>query len=66
MPIFGSMKIDTIKNSDICDTYKNLHLNENKQEEKLLQGTQVSKRFKDYSRCKKLRCLGNNSFNQVQ
>ena len=36
----GSKDIDTINNSDIYDTYKDLYLSEKEREEKLLQGTQ--------------------------
>ena len=38
--VLGSKDIDTINNSDIYDTYKNLYLSEKKLEEKLLQGIQ--------------------------
>ena len=38
--MLGSTDIDTINNSDIYDTYKDLHLNEKEREEKLLQGIQ--------------------------
>ena len=36
--ILGSTDIDTINNSDIYDTYKDLYLSEKEREEKLLQG----------------------------
>ena len=36
--MLGSTDIDTINNSDIYDTYKNLYLGEKDREEKLLQG----------------------------
>ena len=36
----GSKEIDTINNSDIYDTYKDLYLNEKERKEKLLQGIQ--------------------------
>ena len=38
--MFGSKEIDTINNSDIYDTYKDLYLNEKERKEKLLQGIQ--------------------------
>ena len=38
--MLGSKEIDTINNSDIYDTYKDLHLSEKEGEEKLLQGIQ--------------------------
>ena len=36
--MLDSKDIDTINNSDIYDTYKDLYLSEKKREEKLLQG----------------------------
>ena len=38
--MLGSKDIDTINNSDIYDTYKDLYLSEREREEKLLQGIQ--------------------------
>ena len=38
--MLGSKDIDTINNSDIYDTYKDLYLNEKEGEEKLLRGIQ--------------------------
>ena len=38
--MLGSKDIDMINNSDIHDTYKDLHLSEKEREEKLLQGIQ--------------------------
>ena len=38
--MLGSKNIDTINNSDIYDTYKNLYLSEKEHEGKLLQGIQ--------------------------
>ena len=38
----GSNKIDTINNSDIYDTYKDLYLSEKEGEKKLLQGIQLA------------------------
>ena len=38
--MLGSTGIDTINNSDIYDTYKDLYLSEREREEKLLQGIQ--------------------------
>ena len=39
--VLGSKDIDTINNSDIYDTYKDLYLSEKEREEKLLQGIQL-------------------------
>ena len=38
--ILDSTEIDTIKNSDIYDTYEDLYLSEKKREERLFQGIQ--------------------------
>ena len=38
--MLGSKNIDTINNSDIYDTYKDLYLSEKEHEGKLLQGIQ--------------------------
>ena len=38
--MLGSKEIDTINNSDIYDTYKDLYLSEKEREKKLLQGVQ--------------------------
>ena len=38
--MLGSMDIDTINNSDIYETYKDLYLSEKEREERLLQGIQ--------------------------
>ena len=38
--MLGSKDIDTINNSDIYDTYKDLYLSKKEREEKLLQGIQ--------------------------
>ena len=38
--MLGSKDIDTINNSDIYDTHKDLHLSEKEPEEKLLGGIQ--------------------------
>ena len=38
--LLGSKEIDTINNSDIYDTYKDLYLSKNEREERLLQGIQ--------------------------
>ena len=38
--MLGSKDIDTINNSDVYDTYKDLYLSEKELEEKLLQGIQ--------------------------
>ena len=39
--MLGSKDIDTIDNSDIYDTYKDLYLSEKEPEEKLLEGIQL-------------------------
>ena len=39
--MLGSKSIDTINNSDIYDTYKDLYLSKKEREEKLLQGIQL-------------------------
>ena len=44
--MLGSKDIDTINNSDIYDTYKDLYLREKEREEKLLQGTQPTNGLK--------------------
>ena len=44
--MLGSKGIDTINNSDIYDTYKDLYLSEKDLEEKLLQGIQSAKGLK--------------------
>ena len=42
----GSKEIDTVNQSYICDTYKDLYLTKQEREEKLLQGIQSAKDFK--------------------
>ena len=44
--MLGSKDIDTINNSDIYDTYKDLYLSEKEREEKLLQGIQSANGLK--------------------
>ena len=44
--MLGSKDIDTINNSDIYDTYKDLYLSEKEPEEKLLQGIQSANGLK--------------------
>ena len=44
--ILGSKDTDTINNSDIHDTYKDLYLREKEREEKLLQGIQQANGLK--------------------
>ena len=39
--MLGSKEIDTINNSDIYDTYKDLYLSEKEREKKLLQDIQL-------------------------
>ena len=48
-----SKKIDTINNSDIYDTYKDIYLSEKEREEKLLQGIQPGNRLKGWVGAKK-------------
>ena len=44
--ILGSKEIETVKNSHICDTYKDLYLNKKERKEKLLQGIQSANGLK--------------------
>ena len=44
--MLGSKDIDTINNSDIYDTYKDLYLSEKERKEKLLQGIQLANGLK--------------------
>ena len=44
--MLGSKNIDTINNSDIYDTYKDLYLSKKEREEKLLQGIQLANGLK--------------------
>ena len=44
--MLGSTDIDTINNSDIYDTYKDLYLSEKEREEKLIQGIQPANGLK--------------------
>ena len=44
--MLGSKEINTINNSDIYDTYKDLYLSEKEREEKLLQGIQLANGLK--------------------
>ena len=44
--MLDSETIDTINNSDIYDTYKDLFLSEKEREEKLLQGIQLANGIK--------------------
>ena len=44
--MLGSKDIDTIANSDIYNTYKDLYLSEKEHEEKLLQGIQPANGLK--------------------
>ena len=54
------MDIDTINNSDIYDTYKDLYLSEKEREEKLLQGIQSANGLKVCFRWKKIRWYSTN------
>ena len=51
--MLGSKEIDTINNSDIYDTYKDLHLSEKEGEEKLLRGIQSANGLKAWLGAKK-------------
>ena len=53
--MLGSKEIDTINNSDIYDTYKDLYLSEKEREEKLLQGIQSANGLKARVGAKKIR-----------
>ena len=53
MLMLGSTDIDTINNSDIYDTYKDLYLSEKEREEKLLQGIQSANGLKGRAGAKK-------------
>ena len=44
--MLGSKNIDTINNSDVYDTYKDLYLSEKELEKKLLQGIQMANSLK--------------------
>ena len=44
--MLGAKEIDTINNSDIYDTYKDLDLSEKEREKKLLQGIQSANGLK--------------------
>ena len=51
--MIGSKEIDTIDNSDIYDTYKDLYLSEKEREKKILQGMQPAKGSKVWVGAKK-------------
>ena len=51
--MLGSKEIDTIDNSDIYDTYKDLYLSEKEREKKILQGIQLVKGSKVWVGAKK-------------
>ena len=53
MLILGSKEIDTINNSDIYDTYKDLYLSEKEHEQKVLQGIQSANGLKTRAGAKK-------------
>ena len=44
--MLGSKEIETVNNSHICDTYKDLYLNKKERKEKLLQGIQSANGLK--------------------
>ena len=52
--MLGSKDIDTINNSDIYDTYKDLYLSEKELQEKLLQGIQLANGLKTRMGVKKM------------
>ena len=52
--MLGSKEINTINNSDIYDTYKDLYLSEKEREDKLLQGIQLANDL-NAGGCKKTR-----------
>ena len=54
--MLGSKDIDTINNSDIYETYKDLYLSEKEREEKLLQGIQPTNGLKVQLDAKKADC----------
>ena len=54
--VLVSIEIDTISNSDIYDTYKNLYLSKKERKEKLLQGIQPPSGLKARVGAKKNRC----------
>ena len=58
-----SKEIDTINNSDIYDTYKDLYPNEKEREEKLLQGIQSANGLKRRLGAKKIRWYSTDSDN---
>ena len=51
--MLGSKEIDTINNSDIYDTYRNLYLSEKEHEKKLLQDIQSANGLKAWVGAKK-------------
>ena len=51
--MLASNEIDTINNSDIYDTYKDLYLSEKQLEKKLLQGIQSANGLKTWVNAKK-------------
>ena len=61
--MLGSKEIDTINNSDIYDTYKDLYLSEKEGEEKLLQGIQAANGLKVQVGAKKIRWHSTDSDN---
>ena len=61
--VLGSKDFDTINNSDIYNTYKDLYLSEKEREEKLLQGIS---RLKITRGCKKGRWHDTDSDNPVK
>ena len=61
--MLGSKEIDTINNTDIYDTYKELYLSEKEREKKLLQGIQPANGLKAQVGAKKSRWHGTDSDN---
>ena len=61
--MLGSRDVDTINNSNIYDTYKDLYLSKKEREEKLLQGIQSANGLKVRLGAKKGRWYSTNNDN---
>ena len=61
--MLGSKEIDTISNSDIYDTYKDLYLRKKRTRRKAASRYTVSQWLKGTYRCKKYGCHGTGSGN---
>ena len=64
--MLGSKDIDSINNSDIYDTYKDLYLSKKEREEKLLQGIQLVNGLKARVGAKKSRWHSTDSDNPIK